>query len=311
MNLRAEYNLLIEREKLKELLRANRPFLNVGFTGVKSSKHAVCVEKQKKRDLMSKIEEKTHALEIQMGMASSIWEKNLKIMSFRALRVVTTYFQGVQALVGKARTMSLAPLVFYTFAAWISFMKMKKEKKTCIQLARNAIHLFKKIKIVKAWKAIAERPKQIQRFLFDIQEYMKNRKLSRLFVSWKWFKAYHRLKTSMKVMSHKFYREKLKIKKFFELKTEVSLIRGSRKRFQSLAKGEESDFQRDDQVYTSRLSYSQSIRKLVSSLSRYKQEVFLLSQESLRIQQLISKSDFYPEICSNWSFFLLKKYKPN
>lgn len=311
VNLRAEYNLLKEKEKLMELIRSNRPFLNVGFTGVKSSKHVVCVEKQKKKEIGNKIEEKTHALEIQLGMATSIWEKNLKSLCFKALRVVTTYLQSVQVLVRKSNINSLTPIVFYTFSAWISFTKLKKEKKTCVVLAKSALNLFRLVKIFKSWKEVADRPKKVQKFISDVKDYMYLRKLSRLLISWRWHKSYQKLKSSMKLLSYKLYKEKLKIKKFFELKTEICLIRGSRFRYQSLAKGEESEFDKETLIRESRFQYNQALRRLISSLSNYKQEIFLQAQDSLYVQSLICRSEFYSRGCMNWTMFLKNKYKNN
>lgn len=311
LNLKAEYDLCREKERLQELIRANRPFLNVGFTGVKTSKHAVCVERQKKRNIKEQIEEKTHALEIQLSMAQSIMEKNLKIHAFKIIQLIVSYSQNTKSLVSKANRRSLFPVVFYTFAAWIAHTKMRKEKRVCIDLAKSAISLFKLLKTFQGWRAYSEKPKKMQRFFVDVAEFTNKRKLSRLFISWRWFRSYKKLKDLMNILSRKLFREKTKIKKFLEFKTEIILVKGTRGRYQSLAKGEDSTFDREEIVNQAKFSFKVLMRRLLASLSKYKESIFLQAQESVFIQNTILKGMYYDAGCESWKGFLKGKYKRN
>ena len=311
LNLKPEYDLSKERERLNELIRANRPFLNVGFTGMKTSKHAICVERQKKTNIKEKIEEKTHTLEIQLNMAQSIMEKNLKIHTMRIIQLTVTYTKNIESLVTKANKRCLFPIVFYTFSAWIAHTKLKKEKRTCIDLAKSAISLFKLLKTFQGWRLSSEKPKRMQRFYEDVDLYTYKRKLSRLFISWRWFRSYKKLKDLMSILAHKLYREKLKIKKFIELKTEVSLVKGTRVRYQRLAKGEDSTFDREELMTQAKFSFTVIKRRLLSSLSKYKEAIFLQAQESLCIQKTIYSGEYYKAGCQNWKGYLYDKYKHN
>lgn len=311
LNLKAEYDLCREKERLQELIKANRPFLNVGFTGVKTSKHAVCVERQKKRNIKEQIEEKTHTLEIQLSMAQSIMEKNLKVHTFKIIQLTVSYSQNMESLIRKANRRSLFPVVFYTFSAWIAHTKMRKEKRICIDLAKSAISLFKLLKIFQSWRAYSEKPKKLQRFFIDVTEFTSKRKLSRLFISWRWFRSYKKLKDLMNILSRKLYREKSKIKKFLEFKTEVILVRGTRGRYQSLAKGEDSTFDKEEIMNQAKFSYNILMRRLLSSLSKYKESIFLQAQESVFIQNTISNGQYYKVGCESWKGYLYQKYKRN
>lgn len=311
LNLKPEYDLSKEKERLNELIRANRPFLNVGFTGVKTSKHAVCVERQKKSNIKEKIEEKTHALEIQLNMAQSIMEKNLKIHTFKMIHLTVTYTKNIESLVSKANKRSLFPIVFYTFSAWIAHTKLKKEKRTCIELAKSAIGLFKLLKTFQNWRRLSEKPKKMERFYEDVSLYTYKRKLSRLFISWRWFRSYKKLKDLMSILAHKLYREKLKLKKFLELKTEVKLVKGTRVRYQTLAKGEDSTFDREELMTQAKFSFTVIKRRLLSSLSKYKEAIFLQAQESLSVQKTIYSGEYYKADCRNWKAYLHEKYRRN
>lgn len=308
LNTRVELDLYQEKEALKELTRINRPFLCAGKATAKNSKHVVCMSRKKSKKMKANIEDQSQNLEIQLELSQSIWEKNLKAFIFEILGFFTSYSKKRKEILTKSLSKSYAPILFYIFSAWIAYTRLRKDKKKCVQLASRGLQLSKALNIIKAWKFIAKKPARTKFFNENIQEYLKTRKLSRLFVSWKWFSSSKQQKDCMNILATKFFREKLKAKKFFELKIEVKIILGSRHRYQALAKGEDNNFNKDEIILSNQFALNSSLRKISQTLSRYQQEVFLLSQKTIKIGNLISSSEFYPKQSNTWKQWLSKKF---
>ena len=72
LNTRIEIDLEKEKEALKELTRAHKPFLSAGRTNFKNSKHILCMIKKKKKNLQDEIEDKYQSLELQLNLSQSI-----------------------------------------------------------------------------------------------------------------------------------------------------------------------------------------------------------------------------------------------
>ena len=117
-----------------------------------------------------------------------------------------------------------------------------------------------------------------------------------------------KLKDYMNILANKFYREKLKAQKFFELRTEVLLTIGSRKRYQDLAKGDQNQFNKEETIVTQKFQSGSCLRKIIQNLSKYREEIFILSQNTTTLENSIYNASFYPEASRNWKKWLLKRF---
>ena len=296
LNTRPELDLEQEKEALKELTRINRPFLAAGLTNYRNSKHILCISRRKKKNRQAYIEDKSQEIELQLTLSQSIWAKNLQQFAFQTLKFMFLYNKRRKELIKISSKHSHNSLMFYVLAAWTGYT------------AKKVLNLSKALKIINAWKYYSTKPMRMGAFYENIQEYLGRRKLARLMVSWKWFSSRKKLKDCMNILAKKYYRERLKARKLYELKMEVLIIIGSRKRYQELAKGDQNDFNKDNTVIEIRFGLGACLRKISQSLSKYRQEVFILSQNTQSAERIIYNSLFYPKECSSWKQWLLKKY---
>lgn len=98
-----------------------------------------------------------------------------------------------------------------------------------------------------------------------------------------------------KRIAAKFYQERLKIKKFYELKTEVLLNKGQMTRIKSLARGEEDEFSRNNIINQEKHFLSISLRQILQTLTPYQQEAFISQQELLKLRDHISQKQYLSE----------------
>ena len=309
LNTRVELDLQQEKEALKELTRMNRPFLSVGKTTAKNSKHIICISRKKQKKQKDTIEDQTQSLELQLNLSQSIFHKNLALFTFQTFKFVVFFNKKRKSLITSGLKKSCFSIIFYTFSAWIGYTKLKKDKKQCIKIATEALQISKVYRILCCWKYHSSKPKRMKVFHANIQEFFRIRKLSRLFISWKWFCSNKKLNDCMNILANKFFREKLKAIKFFGLRTEVSLIVGSRKRYQELAVGDDNKFNKEEVLLVQKFGLRNCLTKIVQGLSRYRQEIFLLAQETNKVEALIASAQFYDKSACSWKLWLQKIYK--
>ncbi|OMJ70053.1 hypothetical protein SteCoe_32072 [Stentor coeruleus] len=311
LNTKVEFDLEQEKEALRELIKMNRPFLASGITGVKNSKHYICLSKKKKSKIKSEIDQKSQELEFKLNMARAIWEKNTMIMMFLAWRLDFEYKKRRNKELKIIRGKSYNSLLYYMFSAWIANTKLQKDKKHCVFIAKRALALRKKYKILKEWKNLSKKPARVAKFMENIKEFLEKRKSARIFISWKWYFTHKKAKIIMNILSKKFHRDNLKAKKFFELKSEIAIIVGSRVKYLMLSKGEENGFNKEHVLITTRFELRIALQKISQSLEKFKQELVIAYQEALKVEQIISGNLFYQKYLSSWKQFLLKKYDKN
>jgi hypothetical protein len=226
-------------------------------------------------------------------MAKAIWEKNTMILVFLAWRLDFEYKKRRNKELEIIREKSYNSLLYYTFSAWIAGTKLQKDKKHCVDIAKRALALRKKYKILKEWKDLSKKPVREAKKLENIKGFLEKRKKARIFISWKWYFTHKKAKIIMNIMSRKFYRDNLRAKKFFELKSEIAIIVGSRVKYLMLSKGEENGFNKEHVLITTRFELRIALQKIAQSLEKFKQELFMAYQEALKVEQIISGNLFY------------------
>ncbi|CAG9326492.1 unnamed protein product [Blepharisma stoltei] len=307
---RAEKDLEDQRELLQELSRINRPFLVSGKTGVKTSKHIVCKTKRKNQNIQKKLnslEERSEYGEQKLEQMHEAWQKNVKKTTLIILSLNIKIRKSREKFLEIGLKSANRPLLFYIFSAMLFFTRISHEKTQVAKISSQSLKNWKKKRIFLILKDFSTKKQRTLIYIEKMKNYLKMREKLRILYYWKLFSYTSKVKNYYKRIANKFYQERLKTKKFYELKTETIINKGQRKRIKLLANGEEDGFSKDNVIIEQKHFLSVALIQIVKGLSSHQQRAFIFQQKLKTLEDYISNKHYLSLYAKEGNVWILRQ----